>query len=325
MSLYPSIDDMNVDMMARSQIEATQVAHAVADAQATAIAQGMQPPLASSTSSNGSLYAGLGLEELLGGSYLGLDLSERAFFDEMPADVAAAALVPMQGSQVAVPQQQVSAGASLPGAHAIASITPKNDVSMRRAEIRQGVRQIQLAKDGSGKLGFAVRAIDKGVFVSFVWTNSAATLGGLRFGDQILQIDGETVAGWDEKKTLKKLKDADPTRVVLAVRDRPWCRCLTAVKDSHNHIGFTFRDGEVTAIVKDSSAARNGLLIHHRLIEVNGQNVVGLKDKDIKGIIGAADRSVTVTIMPTFVYKHLVKKIGSSAMKKYMDHSIPEI
>ncbi len=27
----------------------------------------------------------------------------------------------------------------------------------------------------------------------------------------------------------------------------------------------------MTAIVKDSSAARNGLLIHHNLVEVNGQ------------------------------------------------------
>jgi len=29
--------------------------------------------------------------------------------------------------------------------------------------------------------------------------------------------------------------------------------------------------------VKDSSAARNGLLIDHHMVEVNGQNVVGMK------------------------------------------------
>ncbi len=40
-----------------------------------------------------------------------------------------------------------------------------------------------------------------------------------------------------------------------------------------------FRKGEITALVKDSSAARNGLLINHQLVEVNGQNVVGLKDE----------------------------------------------
>ena len=48
-------------------------------------------------------------------------------------------------------------------------------------------------------------------------------------------------------------------------------------KDSTNHVGFAFRDGEIISIVKDSSAARNGLLIDHFLTEVNGQNVIGLK------------------------------------------------
>jgi hypothetical protein len=44
---------------------------------------------------------------------------------------------------------------------------------------------------------------------------------------------------------LKKLHEARPERVVLAIRERPWCRTVTAVKDSLNHVGFTFRDGEV--------------------------------------------------------------------------------
>ena len=48
-------------------------------------------------------------------------------------------------------------------------------------------------------------------------------------------------------------------------------------KDSTGHIGFIFNDGKITQIVKDSSAARNGVLIEHHLIEVDGQNVVGLK------------------------------------------------
>lgn len=48
-------------------------------------------------------------------------------------------------------------------------------------------------------------------------------------------------------------------------------------KDSTGHIGFVFKDNKITSIVKDSSAARNGILIDHHLVEVNGQNVVGLK------------------------------------------------
>lgn len=48
-------------------------------------------------------------------------------------------------------------------------------------------------------------------------------------------------------------------------------------KDSAGTVGFVFKENKITAIVKDSSAARNGLLTEHHMVEVNGQNVVGLK------------------------------------------------
>jgi len=60
----------------------------------------------------------------------------------------------------------------------------------------------------------------QGVFVSFVHTNSPASLVGLRFGDQILQINGENVAGWDTDKVLKVLKKAPVERITMAIRDR---------------------------------------------------------------------------------------------------------
>ena len=47
--------------------------------------------------------------------------------------------------------------------------------------------------------------------------------------------------------------------------------------DSAGMAGFVFKKGKITAIAKDSSAARNGLLIDHQLTEVGGQNVVGLQ------------------------------------------------
>lgn len=78
-------------------------------------------------------------------------------------------------------------------------------------------------------------------------------------------------------------------------------------KDSTGHIGFVFKDGEITHLVKESSACRNGVLTEHHLIEVNGQNVVGLKDKEIGDIFTEAPRTVTITIMPTVLYEHIVK------------------
>ena len=107
---------------------------------------------------------------------------------------------------------------------------------------------------------------------------------------------------------MKYIMKAAPEAITFAVRDRPFERTLTVVKDHLNQIGFVFKKGEVTHIVKDSSAARNGLLIHHQIIELNGQNVVGMDDKEIKQICADADRSVTLTIMPSFMYKHLMKK-----------------
>ena len=63
-------------------------------------------------------------------------------------------------------------------------------------------------------------AIYQGVFVAFVQAGLPAALAGLRFGDQILQINGQTVAGWDNDKVHKFLKKADAQRIEMAVRDR---------------------------------------------------------------------------------------------------------
>ena len=48
-----------------------------------------------------------------------------------------------------------------------------------------------MCKDKDGKVGLRVRSVDKGVFVALVTKGSPSAMGGLRFGDQILQINGE--------------------------------------------------------------------------------------------------------------------------------------
>lgn len=52
---------------------------------------------------------------------------------------------------------------------------------------------------------------------------------------------------------------------------RPFERTVTMHKDSTGYIGFQFKDGKIIALVKDSSAARNGLLTDHQILEVNGK------------------------------------------------------
>merc|ERR1712165_3892 len=173
-------------------------------------------------------------------------------------------------------------------------------------------RQVILCKDRDGKVGLRVKSIDKGVFVALVTKGSPAAMGGLRFGDQILQINGENIAGFDEQKVHKIFKKAGVNNICLAVRDRPFERTLTLHKDSTGHIGFQFKEGKIVSIAVDSSAARNGLLIDHNLLEVNGQNVVGIKDKEIGSIIEQGGQIITVTIIPTVVYSHIMKNMSSS-------------
>ena len=141
----------------------------------------------------------------------------------------------------------------------------------------------------------------------------------------MLQIDGENVAGYSVDKVHGMIKKGPANGIRLAVRDRPFERTVTLHKDSAKTTGFVFKTGKITAVVKDSSAARNGLLTDHHLLEVNGQNVVGLGDKDIQAIITEGGDIVTITIMPSFIYEHLIKHTASSLVKKLMDHSVPDL
>lgn len=299
MSLYPSLEDMKVDQMAKAQVQYQQAA------QQAVQYPGSVPPQAVPVVASGgsSLYPSLQ-------EYMGLDLSPETIAANMPV--------------VAAHPNAVSVRQSQAGQMQVAPISG-NDVGIRRAEIKGGVREVILCKNQKGIIGLRVRSVNKGLFVALVHEETPASMGGLRFGDQILQINGQNVAGWDTDKAMTFLKKASPERIVFAIRDRPFERTITMQKDSTGHIGFVFKDGRIDAIVKDSSAARNGVLIDHQLCEINGQNVLGLKDKETLAIIGTAPRTVTITILPCFIYKQIIKCMGESLLKKVMDHSIPDV
>jgi len=275
MSLYPTLEDMEVSHMAATQQAAEQK---LTQNAITAVGAGETIDIAS------SLYPTLD-------EWMGMDSKAMQLYQ--PLNSTTGAIAPVTGGH------------------------------QSNAEIKQGVRQVVACKDpGSGKIGLSVESISKGVFVSYVESGSIAAKAGLRFGDQIVQINGQAVAGWNKKKTIEFLKKADASQITFAVRDRPFERTITCVKDSSGHIGFQFKKGKINAIVKDSSAARNGMLTDHFITEIDGQNIVGMSDDKILKVIKSKDRTVTVTVMPEFVYDHMVKHLGSS-LKKHMDHSEP--
>ncbi|KAJ8413319.1 hypothetical protein AAFF_G00093150 [Aldrovandia affinis] len=300
MSLYPSLEDMKVDKFMQAQS-----AYAASPSKPAALPEA--PNLNSAEESNG-LYPKL-YPELT--EFMGLNLTEEAVlqaFSGVPAED--------YSGQIATRSSALS--------YRSAPITG-NDCGVRRAEIKQGVREVILCKDMEGKIGLRLKSVDNGVFVQLVQANTAAALGGLRFGDQVLQINGENCAGWSTDKAHKVLKNAAAERISFVVRDRPFERTVTLHKDLNGQLGFIFKKGKITFIVKDSSAARNGLLTDHHICEVNGQNVIGLKDPQISDILNSAGNVITITVTPTVIFEHMMKKMSSSIVKSLMDHSIPEV
>ncbi|XP_039382211.1 syntenin-1 isoform X2 [Mauremys reevesii] len=298
MSLYPSLEDLKVDKVIQAQ---------------TAFSSNPANPAILSEASapipqDGSLYPRL-YPEL--SEYMGLSLNE----EEVQKNLTMVAGTQSQGQLVTRPSTMN---------YMVAPVTG-NDVGIRRAEIKQGIREIIVCKDQDGKIGLRLKSIDNGIFVQLVQANSPASLAGLRFGDQVLQINGENCAGWSSEKSHKFLKQASGERISMIIRDRPFERTLTMHKDSTGHVGFIFKNGKVTSIVKDSSAARNGLLTEHNMCELNGQNVIGLKDSQIADILATAGNVVTITIMPSYIFEHIIKRMASGIMKSLMDHTIPEV
>ncbi|KAJ7338855.1 hypothetical protein JRQ81_012757 [Phrynocephalus forsythii] len=297
MSLYPSLEDLKVDKVIQAQ-----TSFASNPGNPAILSEASAPTL-----QDGNLYPRL-YPEL--SQYMGLSLNE----EEIQRNMA----------MVSAADSQMLVGRPSAMNYMIAPITG-NDVGIRRAEIKQGVREVILCKDQDGKIGLRLKSVDNGIFVQLVQANSPASLSGLRFGDQVLQINGENCAGWSSEKAHKVLKQIPGERISMIVRERPFGRTITMHKDSTGHVGFIFKNGKITSIVKDSSAARNGLLTEHNICEINGQNVIGLKDSQIADILATAGNVVTITIMPSQLFEHMIKRMASSIMKTLMDHTIPEV
>ncbi|KAF5924838.1 hypothetical protein HPG69_008510 [Diceros bicornis minor] len=318
-TLYPSLEDLKVDQVIQAQARAASRMPAL-PVQGTAVSQ---PSV---------LYPNLAELE----NYMGLSLSSQEVQQsllQIPEDASRSAWGPATPpSSFPYPYEAdplsswcLQTVVSGPSPGQVVAPVSGNSLGARRAEIKPGVREIHLCKDERGKTGLRLRAIDQGLFVQLVQANTPASLVGLRFGDQILQIDGRDCAGWSTDKAHRVVKKAAAEKIVMVVRDRPFQRTITLHKDSTGLVGFVIKKGKVVSVVKGSSAARNGLLTNHSVCEVNGQNVIGLKDKEVTEILAKAGNVVTLTIIPTVIYEHMVKKLSPTLLHHTMDHSIPDV
>ncbi|NXT28958.1 SDCB2 protein, partial [Syrrhaptes paradoxus] len=304
-TLYPSLEDMKGHQILQAQAAAgvrTPTTTVATEKPKLPLGTGNGPPSVCPPAPP-LLYPNLAELE----NYMGLALASEEIQRNLLPD-ASTALTPARS----------------PPGQLLAPVTG-NNAGLRRAEIKPGVREIHLCKDERGKTGLHLKNVDEGIFVQLVKANSPAALVGLRFGDQILQINGKNCAGWSSTKAQRALKKASPEKILMVVRDRPFQRTVTVHKDSNGHIGAVIKKGKIVSLVKDSSAARNGLLTHHCLCEVNGQNVIGMKDKQLMKVLEGAGNVVTLTIIPTVIYEHMVKRLSPGLVKSAMDHSVPDL
>lgn len=116
------------------------------------------------------------------------------------------------------------------------------------------------------------------------------------------------MAGYSIDDLHKLIKKSPVNGISVVVRDRPFERAITMHKDSLGRLGFQFNNGKINAIVKESSAARNGVLIDQQILEVNGQNIIGMKDKETTKLIDNGGQIITITIVPSFIYDHMMTK-----------------
>lgn len=229
------------------------------------------------------------------GEYMGLELTPAMIAELMPP-----------------PQQQLVPGSAPNHSSAYPSIVaPISGLSAAASAtvIQPGIREVVLHKGADKKVGVRVKEVNRGIFVCLVVKNSPAAKHGLKFGDQIVRVNGNDVLGYSDDKFHSMLdKSPKDKPLSLIVRDRPFERTITLQKDSKGNLGFLFDDGKITSIVTNSSASRNGLLIEHQLLEVDGQNVVGLKDKEVSKIMAACGVTVTLTIIPSVIFNHIMKR-----------------
>jgi syntenin-1 len=191
----------------------------------------------------------------------------------------------------------------------------KTQENYQKALVKEGVREITLYKNQQSKVGLSFQLIDMGLFISLVEKESPATLSGIRFGEQLLAINSEPVAGLKLPQIYKLFANIPIGKEIkLILRDRPYAKIYNLTKDNTGYFGFTFTRGNINNIVKDSSSAKNGLQIDHQIIEINGQNVVGFTDEELTIIFKNQPAVITITVMEKSFYKKMIVGINLKEM-----------
>lgn len=177
MSLYPSLEDMQVHKIMQAQEAAfmqyqppTQMPSAptcesyASNAYPNIITPTEHHPSAppSKHGSVAELYPGLA-------DFMGLELSEEIIAANMPEY--------LRTNRVAAPSANSMVSQSGPLSGMIAPLSGQS-VGLQRAQVTHGIRELTLCKDADNKIGLRVKDISNGVFVTIVIKGSPAALAG---------------------------------------------------------------------------------------------------------------------------------------------------
>ncbi|VDK59710.1 unnamed protein product, partial [Gongylonema pulchrum] len=90
---------------------------------------------------------------------------------------------------------------------------------LAKTNLTHDVRRVVLKRDNNKKYGLRMRAVNKGVFVQLVTKDSPSAAAGIRFGDQVLSLNGTEMLGMTGQKAMELMKKTK-RELVLIVRDR---------------------------------------------------------------------------------------------------------
>lgn len=171
----------------------------------------------------------------------------------------------------------------------------------------EGIYMIQFRKNQGILLNFQVYKL--GVFISNL--NKISSDIGFHLGDQLINLNGLTLSGLKREKVEEYYNRFDNTQLLtFMVRDRPYSKVITLTKSpTDNKLGFLIKKGYITDLVENTSAHRNGLLVDHKLVEIDGHQTYNLSDNEIiKMLMNTQYISVNLTIYPREFYEKLTKK-----------------
>uniref|UniRef100_A0A1Y9IVH7 PDZ domain-containing protein n=1 Tax=Anopheles minimus TaxID=112268 RepID=A0A1Y9IVH7_9DIPT len=190
------------------------------------------------------------------------------------------------------------------------NVQQRSSVRIARFPAANGIRELLIRKGDGGKIGVTGRRIHEGrLLICAVARRSPAYMAGLRYGDEILCLENETLAGMELNLVRDLVRKNLRNSIKLRTKDKPGERYVTIAKDVQKGFGFRFMNGEITFVRPNTAAERRGLERRLQIIEVNEEVVVGMQDEDIEAIIYANDDVVTLCVVPVKVYRQLFSQL----------------